>query len=86
MGVHVASVAASTSTWCRWLNVPRTVSWPVSRMGTASRSRDAKARDSACPHSMAGSSDPEGIPAPTDLANELGMDREVARHGMDLRR
>src|SRR6266699_1346909 len=37
---------------CRWLNVPRSVSWPVSRIGVPSTSSDAKASDSACAHSI----------------------------------
>ena len=44
--------ATSCSTRCRWLKVPRSVSWPVSRIGTPSVRSEASASASACAQSM----------------------------------
>ena len=45
-------VLASCSTRWRWENVPRSVSWPVRRIGVPSLSSEAYASDSACAQSM----------------------------------
>ncbi len=52
IGDTVWPVRASCSTRWRWENVPRSASWPVSRIGTPSVSSDAKASDSACAQSI----------------------------------
>ena len=55
IGHTVCPVFASCSTMWRWLNVPRSVSCPVSRIGVPSVSSDANASASPCAQSM-----PEG--------------------------
>src|SRR4051812_38490463 len=52
MGEIVCPVLASCRTRWRWLKVPRSASWPVSRTGTPSVSNDAKASASACAQSI----------------------------------
>ena len=51
--VPLAGASRRTAPAWRWLKVPRTVSWPVSRIGVPSRSSDAKASSSAWPQSIA---------------------------------
>ena len=51
-GDQVSPVLTSCSTKCRWLKVPRSLSWPVSRIGTPSSSMDPNASASAWPQSM----------------------------------
>ena len=46
-GVQGSPVCWSTSTACRWLKVPRRLSWPLSRTGVSSSSSEPKARVSA---------------------------------------
>ena len=52
IGQTVWPVLASCSTMWRWLKVPRSVSWPVSRIGVPSVSSEANASASACAQSM----------------------------------
>jgi hypothetical protein len=50
--VYSSALRRSTSTACRWPNVPRRESWPVSRTGRPSISSEPNARISPVPQSI----------------------------------
>ena len=62
--------------------MPRSVSWPESRTGMPSSSREAKASASAWPQSMPPSDD--RLAPPLELLRELRVDREAVRDGEQL--
>ena len=75
---------ASWRTRWRCENVPRSVSWPVSRIGMPSTSRLANASASAWPQSIPPSS--SASRAALELARELRVDGEAVRHARAARR
>ena len=62
------------------MKVPRSVSWPVSRIGIPSVSSDANASDSACAQ-MIPPLGPERLAALLELLDELRVDGEAVGHG-----
>ena len=69
----------------RWLNVPRSMSWPVSRSGVPSVSSDASASASACAQSTAcRSGRSTRFAAALELFGELRVDREALGDAQQL--
>ena len=82
-GSRRSPVSASWSTRWRWLNVPRSVSWPVRRIGTPSASSEANASDSACAQSTVPSA-LGGLAALLEERLELAVHVEAVGHLHDL--
>ena len=76
-------VLGSCRTRWRWLKVPRSVSWPVRRIGMPSVSSEAKASASACAHTSP-SPLADGLAALLELLDELGVDGEAVGHREQL--
>ena len=62
--------------------MPRSESWPVSRIGIPSVSSEANASDSACAHMPRAG--PQRIAALLELLDQLGVDREAVRNRQQL--
>ena len=68
---------------CRWLKVPRSVSWPVSRTGTPSASREANASASACAQSIPRPSS-KLVAAALEERPQLAVHLEAVGHAQQL--
>ena len=83
IGACWAPVCASWRTRWRWENVPRSVSWPVRRIGMPSTSRLANASDSAWPQSIPPAS--SAADTPLEHLHELRIHGEPLGDADELR-